>query len=325
MKTSELYDKSKSVAFYQERYSIGYMDGYWPVEKERRVVEVIKSLGLPDAGEAIDYGCGNGTFAEVLRMALPQGWKVFGTDISEKAIENAKKHYPRIEFFVANNDEYIYKKFDFLFTHHVLEHVFDLPLVLDEINDRLKNTSTMLHILPCGNIGSFEYNICLLRKDGIDSHFENRFFYEDVGHVRRLNSEQLIELCKERHFVIANEFYSNQYYGAINWITTRPASSLIRLLTDTTMAINSEAKKKLKRLRYNLLFYWQVRHWGVAVMNTLAIKKKTFRNYIGLTLRLPLFPLSKLIDSVFERKALNEWNQRKKDRNGGEMYLFFKR
>jgi hypothetical protein len=207
----------------------------------------------------------------------------------------------------------------------VLEHVFDLPLVLDEINDRLKNTSTMLHILPCGNIGSFEHNICLLRKDGIDSHFENRFFYEDVGHVRRLNSEQLIELCKEKHFIIADEFYSNQYYGAINWITTRPASSLIRLLTDTTMAINSEAKKKLKRLRFYLLFYWQVRHWGVAVMNTLAIKKKTIRNYIGLTLRLPLFPLSKLIDSVFERKALNEWNQRKKDRNGGEMYLFFKR
>jgi len=137
----------------------------------KRSAESLRSsaiFDLPDVGEALDFGCGNGVFTDVIKRALPTGWKVYGTDISEIAIENVKKRYPECVFFVADDEEFISKRFDFLFTHHVLEHVYNLAQVLKKINDRLKDESTILHILPCGNEGSFEHSICLLRKDGIN-------------------------------------------------------------------------------------------------------------------------------------------------------------
>lgn len=213
--TTQLYDKVKAIAFYQERYGQGYMDE-WPIEKRRRVSEVIRSLNLPDAGEALDFGCGTGVFTNVIKQTLPAGWKVYGTDISDIAIVNAKKRYPECAFFVADDEEFMRKKFYFLFTHHVLEHVYNLVQILEEINVRLKSKSMALHILPCGNGNSFEHNISLLRKEGISLQLEGRFFFEDEGHVRRLTTEQLAKLCAGKGFTLFKEYYSNQYWGAIN-------------------------------------------------------------------------------------------------------------
>src|SRR5574340_1305298 len=195
-KTSQLYDRQAAVDFYQERYAQGYMDE-WAIEKKQRVFETIRSLELPDVGEARDFGCGNGVFTEVMRQALPSGWKVYGTDISAIAVEHASKRYPGCIFYEPDDKELIGKGFDFIFTHHVLEHVYDLAHVLDEMHAFLRDKAAILHILPCGNEGSFEHGICLLRKDGINPELENRFFFEDEGHVRRLSTDQLSKLSRE--------------------------------------------------------------------------------------------------------------------------------
>jgi trans-aconitate methyltransferase len=320
---SKLYDENRAVAFYQERYSHGYME-VWPIEKKRRIFEIVRSLGLPDEGEAIDFGCGNGVLTDVIRQALPPGWKVYGTDISGVAIDNAAKHYPGCIFFVADNGEFTGKRFDFLFTHHVLEHVYNLPQVFDEINGRLKDASTMMHILPCGNAGSLEHSICLLRKDGINPRLENRFFFEDEGHIRRLTTEQLSKLCREKDFVLIKEYYSNQYYGALDWIT-QSGSSFMRLFTDVSLAVDEEAKNKLERLRYKLIVFWCARYPAVFIESRLHKKAKTFRDYVFLLLSLPLYVFTKPMDSWLKCKALEEWNRKKTERNGSEMYLFFKR
>ncbi|KJR40670.1 Methyltransferase type 12 domain protein [Candidatus Magnetoovum chiemensis] len=41
-------------------------------------------------GNGLDFGCGNGVFTKVLKTALP-GWNIYGCDLSDVAIENAKK------------------------------------------------------------------------------------------------------------------------------------------------------------------------------------------------------------------------------------------
>lgn len=322
-RTSQLYDRDKTVNFYQERYSHGYMDE-WPAAKKQRVIEVIRSLDLPDSGEAIDFGCGNGVFTQVLKQALPGGWKVYGMDISAVAIENARKRYPHCTFFVAGDREFASKKFDFAFTHHVLEHVYDLPRTIAEINDLLSDDASLLHILPCGNEGSFEHRICMLRKDGVNPKLENRFFFEDEGHLRRINSEQLSKLYIENGGALKTAFYSNQYYGAINWIT-QSGPGFLRFFTDPSSAKDENARNELIRVRNQLFLFWCLRYPASFVENRLQQRNRTSRDYLFLALGLPLYVFTKPMDLYLKRKATNEWRTRKTDHNGSEMYLFYKR
>ena len=86
------------------------------------------------------------------------------------------------------------------------------------MNKYLKSNSSMLHFLPCGNEGSFEYTICLLRKDGINTELDNRFFFEDEGHIRRLTSDEFCKLCKTKGFKLNKEFYNDERIGHCDWI-----------------------------------------------------------------------------------------------------------
>jgi ubiquinone/menaquinone biosynthesis C-methylase UbiE len=325
MNTAELYDKERSVAFYEERYARGsrYMDE-WPIDKKRRIGDVIRELGLPNEGDAVDFGCGHGVVTEVLRQALPPAWKVYGVDVSETAIGRARERYPHCTFMCADDPALIGKRFDFVFTHHVLEHVYDVSLVLDEIVRLATPHGTMLHILPCGNAGSLEHQICLLRKDGINLSLENRFFFEDEGHVRRLTSAQLCRLCSDRGFTLADESYGNQYHGGVEWIT-RAGPQFIELLTNTAQAVGEEEQAQLKAIRFRLMMYAQLRRAVFELDNRLAITPKSWRNYVAITLLAPLYLGSKLIDLYLRRRAIVEWHDRKREPNGSEMYLYFRR
>lgn len=165
-----LTNENDAVNFYDDRYSKGYMDE-WPAEKKQRVLDLVRGLNLPERGDAVDFGCGNGEFTGVLKRALP-GWNVYGIDITSVAIDNAQKRHPDCLFYMLPMN----KKFDFLFSHHVLEHVDDIDKTWHEIDRYLKKEASSLHVLPCGNQESFEYNLCLLRNDGIESGSGNRFF-----------------------------------------------------------------------------------------------------------------------------------------------------
>jgi SAM-dependent methyltransferase len=322
-RTSTLYNAQAATAFYEERYAQGYMDD-WPTEKKCRVFEVIRSLGLPDRGEALDFGCGNGVFTEVLRQALPAGWAVWGTDISETAIENARKRCSRCTFFAAGDPAFGGRRFGFVFSHHVLEHVYDLPKILDEIDRWAGGEAALLHILPCANAGSFEHGVCVLRQDGINSRLENRFFYEDEGHVRRLTTEQLDRAFADRGFTLAGDYYSNQYYGAVHWIT-QSNLSLVRTFTDPATAISLPARAQLDRLRRRFLLLWALRQPAVLVERKLRKSHRSLRDWVLLALGLPGYLVSKPVDAYLKNQALKEWQTRKTERNGSEMYLFFKR
>jgi len=320
-KTSQLYDQKQSVEFYEARYEQGYMEE-WDIEKKRKLFEVIKNLQLQPEGEALDFGCGNGVLTEIIRQALPS-WKIYGTDISKQAIVNARMRYPNCTFFEITNQNFTQKKFDFVFTNHVFEHVFNLSDVFNDMNEYLKPKSSMLHFLPCGNQGSYEYNICLLRKDGINTELENRFFFEDEGHVRRLTTDEFCRLCQTKGFELQKEFYSNQHYGAINWITSSP--KVVLAFYDTSQAINKEARWKLKKVRMYLTFITALRLPAVIVTKMSQRKNKQLKDFILLLMGYLLFIFSSPIDKYWKRKAREEWDTKKSNRNGSEMCLYFKR
>jgi len=321
-KTSVLYDQKHSVEFYENRYEQGYMDE-WPIEKKRKIFEVIQDLQLPAQGEALDFGCGNGVLTEIIRQALPS-WKIFGTDLSKKAIDNARIRYPDCTFYEADSPEIKQKKFDFVFTNHVFEHVFNLSEVFNKMNEYLRPKAYMLHFLPCGNEGSYEYDICFLRKDGINPELENRFFFEDEGHVRRLTTDKFCEICQTKGFELKREYYSNQYYGAIDWITNSNPKFVL-MFSDTSQAINKEAKRKLNKERKKLIFITLLRLPAQIVTKLLNKRNKKAKHYLMLIVGLPFYILSRPLDKHWKQKAREEWDTKKTERNGSEMCLYFQR
>ena len=158
----DLGKRNDSIQFYEGRYSRGYM-GHWSSFDKKRLYDLVKSLNLPQTGNALDFGCGRGIFTEVIREALP-GWKISGCDISSEAIESAKQN-SAITFFVLGDKIFSEQKFDFIHSHHVLEHTFDDKVTAGEMSSYAAEHCVMLHSLPCNHEGSLEYRLsqCLKR------------------------------------------------------------------------------------------------------------------------------------------------------------------
>jgi len=316
-----LVNMDNAVRFYDDRYKSGYMDE-WPIEKKQRVFEIIKKLNLPKKGNALDFGCGNGVFTAIIKQILPE-WDVYGVDISTIAIENAKKRHADCLFFLSVDERFRAKRFDFLFTHHVMEHVRSVSETWNEINSYLKERAFILHILPCGNKGSLEYKICSLKKTGINKDMENKFFFEDVSHLRRLSTEQMERKAAKHGFKLKIDCYSNQFFGAINWITQENLS-LVMEMTNPKGSIGLLAGFKLVCLRVMLLLIKSLRFTA----NTIDCKKKKMRGYeyyIFVLMFAIFYPLSKLTNIYLRRKSDLEWQNKKNKKNGSEMYLYYTR
>ncbi|MBU0687400.1 MAG: class I SAM-dependent methyltransferase [Candidatus Margulisbacteria bacterium] len=301
-----------SKIFYEDRYEQGYMEE-WPENKKNRVYEIIKHLNLPNKGDGLDFGCGNGVFTRVLKQALPN-WRIFGCDLSETAINNAKAKSNDCIFISNDEATLINKKFDFIITHHVLEHVFDIENVAKQIAEKTKDSSSMLHIFPCGNTGSFEWQLCNLRIDGINKNMGNRFFFEDEGHIRRMTTESCVLLFSKYGFTLNQAFYSNQYYGAIEWIT-RSHPGLIFKIFNPLKGKNIKAKLKLSLLLVRFL---------IVSASRLPIRMYEKFNYriIKILLYIPS-RISIYADKYIIYKAEQEWKKLKTQDNGSEMYLYF--
>jgi SAM-dependent methyltransferase len=323
MTHEDLHDSATAIAFYDDRYERGYMDA-WAREQKERIFEVVRGLELPPSGAALDFGCGNGVLTDVLRQALPAGWTVHGTDISETALANARRRYPHCTFVSAHDAAATSAAFDLVFTHHVLEHVHDLSAVLAQIDGMLKPNAAVLHALPCGNEGSFEHSVCRLRSDGIDPALERRFFFEDAGHLRRLDTATLTALYAGLGFTLVGESYTNHHDGAIDWIT-REGPGFVRRFTDPATAVDQNARRELLRLRLRLGLLCATRFPAAFVESRLRKSRRTPRDLLFLLLGLPLYPFTKPMDLVLKRRAAAEWRQRRTDRRGSEMFLFFRR
>jgi hypothetical protein len=249
---------------------------------------------------------------------------VYGTDLSAVALDHARRQVPECEFLEMRDPAMAGRRFDFLFTHHVLEHVYDIAEVWQQIAGLMKPRSAMLHIVPCGNAGSLEYRISRMVRDGFDPGRGNRFFFEDEGHLRRLDTGQMTELAAGSGFALEREYYSNQHHGAVDWIT-RTAPRVASSLVDAERATDGPARAELVRLRRRLL--------PATVLRALLQRVRTFRGGSGrgakrwavLLAGLCAYPAARLVDWRLTRKSEAEWRERKTDPAGSEMYLYFTR
>ncbi len=309
----------ESQDFYDSRYESGYMTE-WDKNKKDKIFDVISELNLPEKGRALDFGCGNGVLTLVLAQALPN-WEICGADLSKSAIENARetiKHCNFIHFSDLEDNA----GFDLIFSHHVLEHVLDIDETLDQLDSLLNPDGAMLHILPCGNAGSFEHRMCEKIKGGIQPEQNNRFFFEEEGHLRRLSSSDMTTLLEKRGLKIKNEFYSNHFREAIDRITDSNPRLLI-ILTSPLKGKGIGNSLSLLYWRILLLPLLLVRLPLQIVRKLQPRKNKSLPVKVIYAICYPYYLLFSPLERAYKRFCAKEWDKKKKDTNGSEMFLYF--
>ncbi len=300
---------NSTVEAYDARFQSGYMQG-WEPAKRQRVAEFLSGLELPATGRALDFGCGTGFFTGVLAEVLP-GWEVMGSDFSPVAVGQATAMRPGLRFVVPDALD---GAFDLLFTHHVLEHVADLHAVMAELDRRGTPQAVMVHVLPCGNAGSFEHGLAASVRDGISARAEGRFYFEEEGHVRRLTSAQLDDLVAPYGFTQVDARYLNHTWQSYDFIT-RSLPQVIDQIANPAIAADSRARRRLRRLRLTF------RTVAFARNPSATLGRSTPGRAANRALR----PLSQAANRWFEHKTDQEWQQRKRDPAGGEMMVAYRR
>jgi SAM-dependent methyltransferase len=321
-RTAELLKPQAAVDFYEDRYQHGYMDS-WPLEKQQRIAEFIRMLPLPPTGSALDFGCGTGVFTRVLRGALP-GWRIAGTEISANALAIARKFSDDIEYVGPGDPALDRGGFDLVFSHHVLEHVADLPSTADLIASLIRPGGAMLHVLPCGNRNSLEWRLCRLHRHGFDPSLGNRFFFEDEGHVRRLTSDQLCAAWQAHGFVPVAASFANHFAGAVKYYsgeTFERAMSVVR----SEDAVNQAAGWILRIAKAALSVCWLARQPWAVLNRKRATGIRSARDLALVIGCLPCAPLSFAADRLIDAAADREWRSRRGDPSGSEMYVALRR
>ncbi len=95
-------------------------------------------------GCCLDYGCGIGS---AMQFLADRGNEVWGVELDKREIEFGKRHFKTR--FVTDVDEIpADRRFDFVFTHHAMEHVFDPNEFMGHLSRRLKPEGVAMIVVP---------------------------------------------------------------------------------------------------------------------------------------------------------------------------------
>lgn len=310
--------------FYEERYRRDYCKKHGQLDSMKTLETLIEIPGPIET--VLDYGCGQGGWSELLGEVFPDA-KITGIDISEDAIAKAKERFPRNDYhpFDSKVAPFADSSFDLVFSYHVLEHVYEIENTVSDIARLVKPGGWVCLIFPCGNEGSFEESIVKLIKGGkeLSVNDETRFFYEDSGHLRRMESAKVIDLFRPHGLITYKEFYANQLWGAVNWIS-KSGPGFQHEFFNFRKAVSSAASFKL--LAFEVLFMPVSLLMTLHSINTGKYKKNAglFRKTLIAGCEAGQWLVSPLARGL-ESLALSEWRKHRVKRNGSEQFLLFKK
>ncbi len=144
----------------------------------------------PEKGNLLDVGCGYSFF---LLEAQKHGWNVFGTELSQIAVNYAheKQNLPNVFFSDLSDIEFSVDKFDAINLTNVLEHVPSPTQILENCHNRLATDGILLIRVPNMDFYNLKerFNSLLkfvgLAKGGELNYLATRPPYHLIGYTSR--------------------------------------------------------------------------------------------------------------------------------------------
>lgn len=164
-----------------------------------KVLREIKNLKFKDRQniKILEIGCADGSFSSVLK---DEGYDVFAVDISEKAIENAKKN--GLQATVVDIERGINFQrdfFDIVIAAEVIEHIYDTDFVLNEIKRVMKKDGYLFITTP--NLASLKNRVRLLLGE-YPQYSEFRIGDNQAGHIRNYTPKVLKQQLEQHGFAV---------------------------------------------------------------------------------------------------------------------------
>lgn len=134
------------------------MQKYGPVHRHHRRIfgEMIAQIPRPEIDTIADFGCGEGSNLRYLKHSFPQA-KLFGFDISQAALDQAKKLVDAELRLLDIQKEAPTQRFDFTLSSDVIEHLEDDAAALRHICQATKQYTLIATVQ--GRMREFEKNI----------------------------------------------------------------------------------------------------------------------------------------------------------------------
>jgi len=129
---------------YAEKWAKKMSDGGDSAHKYLEKPAMYKKLPDLKNKSVLCIGCGSGEECNHIKSLGAK--KIVGVDISKELINQAKKNYPDIEFYVMDMEKLNFPKssFDFVYSSLVLHYIKDWIKVLKNIHKVLKKNGTFL-------------------------------------------------------------------------------------------------------------------------------------------------------------------------------------
>lgn len=161
-----------------------------------------------NSGKILDIGCGGGITTESFPYYYPKA-KVFGCDVSKKAIEYARRlGSGKVTYAVIRGKKLPYKDnfFDVCVCMDVMEHIPNVDFFLKEVKRILKKNGRFFLLVPCE--GESFTHTWLWQKLGIG----NKMTFKRYGHIHPEFTHSYVQkLLRSHGFQIKKKYFSEHF------------------------------------------------------------------------------------------------------------------
>lgn len=180
---------------------------------------------IADCKKVLEYGCGTGTSLDVFFKDREKSkYDIYGVDIAQVAVRQAKENYPEFTFYKISNNEIPQIKdntLDAVFMFHVLHHTDEYKQIFTTIYKKLKkNGKFLINDLSSNNAINKSARSLFVHMPGfVKKRFgDDLVVGESIPEKYKVNINLVLKQLKMSGFEISQVGYGHLFFFIFVWI-----------------------------------------------------------------------------------------------------------